>query len=431
MASLSNDADGTRRVLFMLTGRRRTLRIGKLSQRDAERIRDHLENLVKARTIGATIPTATAEWLRDLGPTEQDKLTKLGLIEPVTRTVTTLGAFTTEYIDARPDLAESSREAMRHAARTLTDYFGRDRDIATISPGDAREWRSWVEGTEKLADGTARRRTGYARQFFAHAVRKGLIGANPFDGLAAVVRGNPDRFYFVSAATARRVLDACPTVEWKLLFGLARWLGLRIPSEALALTWADVNWEANRIKVTSPKTARHPGHASRLVPMFPEVAGLLQEAFDAAPDGTVYVLNHPTWRAAGNRTNLRTMMTRYIEAAGLTVWPKLWVNCRATRAVELRQQGFPDHVVNAWLGHAADVAAEHYLRVTEADFERATGAAQNPAHSVRADARQSAQGDSADDRKPLKTPEKEELALTGVLGQSYPSGLPGLEPGTL
>ena len=96
-------------------------------------------------------------------------------------------------------------------------------------------------GTEKLADGTVRRPTGLARQFFEHARRKGLVATNPFDGLPAAVRGNADKFSFVTCAVAQTVLDRCPDSEWKLLFALARFGGLRCPSEHLGLTWADVD----------------------------------------------------------------------------------------------------------------------------------------------------------------------------------------------
>lgn len=47
------------------------------------------------------------------------------------------------------------------------------------------------------------------------------------------------------------MLDACPDAQWRLLFSWAALGGLRIPSKALALTWADVNWEENKILVRS------------------------------------------------------------------------------------------------------------------------------------------------------------------------------------
>lgn len=286
-------------------------------------------------------------------------------------------------------MKSQTRVVWSQTIRCLKEFFSPEKHLRAVTAGDATEWRTWLIGNEKLADGTVRRRTGLARQFFEHARRKGLIVVNPFDGLPASVRGNPDRFVFVDRATAQRVLDACPNLQWKLLFALSRFGGLRCPSEHLALTWADIDWERGRFRVHAPKTEHHPGHGTRWVPIFPELGPLLREAFAEAEDGAVYVLTNPVWRARGATVNLRKGLTEIIRKAGLEPWCKLFVNLRATRAVELRQAGFADHVVNTWLGHTAEVAAEFYLRVTDADFERAAKAVQNPvqytAVSARAD----------------------------------------------
>jgi hypothetical protein len=52
-------------------------------------------------------------------------------------------------------------------------------------------------------------------------------------------------------------------------------------------------------------------------------------------------------------------------------WPRLFHNLRASRQTEL-MQNLPIHVVCEWLGNSRLIAQEHYLRVTETDFEAAT-----------------------------------------------------------
>jgi hypothetical protein len=47
---------------------------------------------------------------------------------------------------------------------------------------------------------------------------------------------------------------------------------------------------------------------------------------------------------------------------------------RSTRENELVRD-FPLHVACAWIGNSQPVAAKHYLQVTDADFAKATGAA--------------------------------------------------------
>jgi integrase len=89
----------------------------------------------------------------------------------------------------------------------------------------------------------------------------------------------------VPAADAVRVIDCCPNGWWKLLVALARFGGLRIPSEAFPLMWADVDWERNRLTVPSPKTEGH-GKPHRVIPLFPLLRPHLEAAFDGRPRGT-------------------------------------------------------------------------------------------------------------------------------------------------
>ena len=134
-----------------------------------------------------------------------------------------------------------------------------------------------------------------------------------------------------------------------------RYGGLRCPSEVLSLTWQNVDWEAGRIRVSSPKTEHHPGKDSRLIPMFPELRPILEEAFGAAPLGAVYVVDERYRRSSQGKAgwrncNLRTTFEKIIRRAGLTPWPRLFHNLRSSCETELAER-FPMHVVTAWLGH--------------------------------------------------------------------------------
>jgi integrase len=180
------------------------------------------------------------------------------------------------------------------------------------------------------------------------------------------VRANPTRFYFVSHEEAQRVLDACPDAEWRLVFALARYGGLRCPSELVGLRWGDIDWARSRIVVHSPKTEHNPGGESRCIPMFPELRCHLEVVWELAEEGAEYVLT----RYRDSNVNLRTQLLRIIERAGLQPWPKLFQNLRSTRETELAEN-HPIHVVCAWLGNSQPVAAKHYLQVRDEDFERA------------------------------------------------------------
>jgi hypothetical protein len=70
-------------------------------------------------------------------------------------------------------------------------------------------------------------------------------------------------------------------------------------------------------------------------------------------------------------------MHKIIRRAGLKPWPRLFQNLRPTRETELPAR-FPVHIVTAWIGNSAAIAAMHYLQVTDADFEAAAALQNDP-----------------------------------------------------
>ena len=113
---------------------------------------------------------------------------------------------------------------------------------------------------------------------------------------------NPERQHFVSRDVAAKVLDECPDADWRLIFTLARFAGLRCPTEVLGLRWSDVNWHAGRLKIEAAKTEM------RFVPIFPDVRKALDESWQAAPKDAVYCVS----RYRGTSANLRTELLRII-----------------------------------------------------------------------------------------------------------------------
>lgn len=365
MASIVSDPNGRKRILFVgADGKRRPIRLGKVPLRYAEAFKIKVEALVSAKITGAPLEDEVSRWLASLDDRLLNKLAKLGLVKP--RESVGLQAFIDAYISGRVDIKPRTRINLEQTRRRLLSYFGANRALRSITPADAEDFRLHLVKA-RLSDNTIRRTIGRARQFFKAAIRRGLIPSNPFEGIAASVKSNPERFYFVSREEAQRVLDACPDAQWRLIFALARYGGLRCPSEILALKWGDVDWARNRIRVPSPKTEHHEGGASRIVPMFPELLPHLREVFEGAEPGTEYVVAR--YRDSG--VNLRTQLERIVRRAGLEPWPKPFQNLRSTRETELAER-FPIHVVCKWIGNSPAVAAQHYLQVTDEHFDRAT-----------------------------------------------------------
>ena len=312
MASISRDPNGRRRILFMSKdGSRKTLRLGKVSQKDAEKILSKVEAINAAAIAGTSWDNDIAEWVAALSPVLADKLARVGLIpkrmQPDEPDSTQLGDFIDSYIAKRTDAKPRTIINLRMFGDRLIAFFGRDKNLADIKRSDADDWVLFLK--QEYAVATVGRTVKGARQFFKAACRADLITRNPFEDLKAGSHPDKERQHFVSREDTRRVIEGCPDVEWRLIVALSRFGGLRCPSEHLGLQWTDVDWERSRFLVRSPKTEHHEGKAERWVPIFPELRPYLDEAFEQAEPGAVHVIT----RYRDTNTNLRTQLRRIIR----------------------------------------------------------------------------------------------------------------------
>jgi len=415
MASVANDPGGRRRILFVgPDGRRRTVRLGKCDRRSAEAAARHVEHLVSAKLTGGAVPRETASWLAGIGESLRDKLAAVGLVEAPKRA--TLAAFLDEYILNRPDVKPATLEVWRQPCRNLITFFGADRPLRDITPGEAEQFAQWLR-TQKLAPTTQAKRLAFARTFFHVARKHRLIEANPFVEVKIPAADPSARQSFVSRDIFERLLSVSPP-EWRVILALARLGGLRCPSEVLSLQWSHIDWDKGRITVVSPKTERYSGKASREIPLFGELRPFLEEAYELAEPGQVYVVGG-NWLASAQgpsgwrNCNLRTQFDRLIRKAGLKPWPRRFHNLRSSRATELLAE-YPTHVVSAWLGHGARVCLKHYAQVTTDHFERAVqGGAKSGALAAQNPAQQASAPDRTDRKRPGGSPTNQGIFAAG------------------
>ena len=364
MASITNEPNGRRTIQFVIEdGRRRSIRLGKVSKRYAESVRARIEELQAAKKTGLPISTDLKAWLDQVSDQLHDRLTSAELVPERHRQG--IEDFIYDYIESRTDTKASTRTVYGRAGKHLTEHFGPARLVQSIKPADADAFRIELD-RRGLSEATVRRTIGIAKQFFRAAVRAGLITENPFADLVSTVQANPAKAYFITREEFDKVIDAANDNEWRLLIALSRLGAFRVPSEPLALTWGDVDFERSRVRVPSPKTEHHRGKASRMMPLFPELRPYLDAIRPQEPkasDPVILRYRVPT-------VNLRTRLLKNIRRAGLEPWPKLWQNMRASRETELVET-FPSHVVAEWVGHSVTIANKHYLQVTEDHFAKA------------------------------------------------------------
>lgn len=372
---------GNRRIIqFRLRdGRRGTISLRDTTESRAITVRDHIEELITAPATGHQPRPATRIWLNELPDDLYARLVEYDLAAPRLRYQ--LATVIAEFCASRQDVKASTRASWKQAHDALISHFGKDHDLAKIHAGDADDWRQKQIGA-KLRDATIRKRTRAVNTLMAWAIRRKYITENPFAHLPAASIEGRDKPY-VPAADAWAVIEALPSVSWKLLVALGRFAGLRVPSEALALRWEHIDFAAGKMTVPVPKLAHIAGKGTRVVPLFTAIQPLMLEAFAAAEPGQQAVLALPACASA----YLRKIVENAARRAGVKPWRCTFHALRASCETDLAAR-HPVHLVASWIGHDLRIAQRHYLKALDTDFKSASaspgahGAAKSAAPSM-------------------------------------------------
>ncbi len=340
-----------------MDGKRKRIRLGVTTQDSAVEACRRIDRLISAKTLNQSIQPEDAVWLRGLPFTIHERIADKGLCphrEPPTK-APKLAEWTAKYIAQRSsEITESSADRLRQTADRLVAYFG-DVAIDAITPSQAADWRAAM--TEGLAEATVRLHVRNTKSMFNAALDRELVTRNPFAKLkSSAIAAERERE--VTLDETARLLEAAPSLQWRLLLGLARYAGLRVSSESHRLEWSDVDWERRRMRVYGKKTK-----VARLVPIVPALMKLLEEAFHVAPAGATKVITL-------SHNNLHRDCNVIVRRSGVTEWEDLFQALRRSCESDLAKR-HPQHAVSKWLGHSMKVSEKHYLMVGDDLFDAA------------------------------------------------------------
>jgi len=135
----------------------------------------------------------------------------------------------------------------------------------------------------------------------------------------------------------------------RLLLALARFGGLRIPSEVQHLRYCDFTESVIRIHEDTKTGARE-------VPLFGEI----REIFDRVKLGKV-----PAQFTEPIFVNLSSFWRRIVVAihvAGVERWTKLFVNLRSSCITDMVERRYSEKMLDAMFGNSAAVRSRHYVQ---------------------------------------------------------------------
>lgn len=393
-------------------GRRIPATLGKLDRSGAALARQMLSQLERSQGSGSTPSAAVTAWLDSLDLKMYAAVVRLGLAEPRYRQPiipVTLEKLCQTYLANRPDLSARAVNNIQQAMDSLGSYAGPGMMAARFTAADAKAWRRSV--ASRYSAPTVSGFVKKARQVFAWAMTQGIVKANPMDGLPAGQQVNEDRSVYVPADVVHAVIQQETDERRRLLIAMSRFGGIRIPSEAAAMRWSDIDWKATpvpQMTIRSPKT-RGQGKASRRVPISDELKPFIRQA-EASRD----VDEDRVFPFIGKESNLRTRLLRAIDRAGLTPWPRAWHNLRASCQTDL-EDFLPTHVACRFMGNSPSTSRKHYLQTKHEHWLKA--AAQTAARSTN----QYAQNAQSTMNEPRKTNENAAGGMPAA-NLNYPQG---------
>lgn len=337
------------------------MRLGKLPKSQAAEIKIHIEHLLASRASDESVSPVLKAWLARISNQLREKLIKLELLEGNQRPADLAGLL--QYGVGEYDHKNVNTKRIISTARDfLIEFFGASVSAEKITPGDADDFRRWLEG-RGFAPSTIATICRRSTRLFNMAIRKEWISSNPFAGMGGYEHTNVERRFFVDRKSIEAIIDECEQ-EWKLWIALMRYGGLRSPSELIPMKWEHFDLENRSLKVFSPKTGE------RILPIFPEIWRHLLKAKAASSETHVLTIKR-------SERALYSGFLKRVKRVGIEPWPKLLLNLRSSCETDLVEQ-YPIHVVTAWLGHSPAIAKKHYLQVLDDHFQRAVNDENQP-----------------------------------------------------
>lgn len=380
MASVIARPRGAHWVQFTWDRKRRTVRLGKVRRAVAEKYAELLELLLEHARAGVDPPVEVKLWLQRMPDGPHRTLATAGLVTPRPSGDQSgdrpcdhsLGELVDAFLgrlESEVRRGETKPATLRNARRTaenLREFWGAERPLAEITPAEAERFRGWLaeKGHHKaggLAPTTVSRRCRRVREIFQLAVDDRWLAENPLRRMRRWKETNRERDVYVPADWVRGAMRETMDLEDRLLLALARWGGLRVPSEVRPLRLVDFDVAREVVLVRSPKTEHHEGHESRWVPLWPEIRAAFDALFDASPDGATHAL--PRLRQISSAA-ITKRASSLVVRSGVEPWPKFWVNLRASCERDLLET-YPIDKVAKWMGHSPKTALLHYGRVDQ------------------------------------------------------------------
>lgn len=289
----------------------------------------------------------------------------------------------------RRDLAPSTMHGKKEVVRNFLEnwlykLYPEVVEVRHLSRQHAEEYLNFLRADHSAA--TYNNRLCVLREVYRTIMARARAKSNPWDGFPLRADDSHTRRELTVEELARLVdVASREGFEWRTLFGIAMYTGLRL-SDCCLLTWSEVDIVRSIIQKVPIKTKKYRKGRPITVPIHKVLADLLMQT--PVEKRTGYVLPQiGAWAEAGpnGMGKIHTRLGRLFRNAGIVtsveVKGRKWKapeagfhSLRHTFVSMSANAGVPLHIVQSIVGHESTAMTRHYYHENVAALQQAVEA---------------------------------------------------------
>jgi integrase len=263
----------------------------------------------------------------------------------------------TAFLETKKGMSQDTQNTYTRQFNFLLEHFGKERKISSIDTASCLRFKA-----DKLSFYSpaslcmALRRY---RSLFTFAVDSFWLERNPFNTIKGGKENNDKRQVYIPRETILNVIHHCNNTRDKLLLALARFGGLRIPSEIKHMRYSDFTDKTIRIHPDTKTGARE-------IPLFRDI----QSFYNALVSEQGREFN-PSDLIFPELGDFHRRIDRAIERSGEERWQKKFINLRSSCTTDLESQGLSEKTLDCIFGNSAAIRKKHYVQfLKDKEFSR-------------------------------------------------------------
>ena len=242
----------------------------------------------------------------------------------------------------------------KKACKNLIEYFENIK-LSQIKLLNLEAWKVWLVDFKGLSKTTANIRIRHIKSMFSKAVEWQFLEENPAKNLKLynVPKGKPN---FLTEKEVKNFLKVVKNEMHLAIFYLLYLTGMRL-SEAVNLTWEDIDFESRIIKIKNKKDWHTKNYKERHIPIHSKLIPHLEYLMNISENDKVVPVKY---------RYIEKLFQKYSAKSGVKASPHLF---RHSIATAMASKGVSLQAIKEILGHSDYSTTLIYAKMSE-DYKR-------------------------------------------------------------